>query len=364
MANKRSLTSQLRIIGAIAAKDVIDALKNRTILSIVIGVFFVVLAGRAMSLIIKLQQTQTALVAGPNAVEFVEAAGESEAFRVIEVENADEVQDVLSTSATPYLGIVLPDDWQTRLDRQDEIEMTGYIQHWLSRSDVRDTLASFEAHFSQALGATVRIEGENIVYPSLNFSGTPFMISIGLVVAVMMIGLILVPILMLEEKEQRTIDVLLISPATYSQIVIGKALAGIVYSLAAVIVLVLVNANYIVQWDLLIASVLLGTLLTVLIGLFLGTVFDQVSTMNMVMGIIALPLIVPIFLRQFNPGTLPVWLDTILPWIPSSALDELFRMSFVQDSYPDRVAANLGFLLAAVVLMLILNSWRIRRLTA
>lgn len=365
MSNKRSFSSQLRIISAIAAKDLVDALKNRTILSIVIGVFFVVLAGRAMSLIIKIRPTQTALITGTEVVQFVETIGESETFRVIDVDNMDDLREVLATSATPYLGIELPDDWQSLVANQQNLEVTGFVQHWLSRSEVEELQVGYENYLSQALGTSVTIDTPgNIIYPSLEFSGSPFMISIGLVVAVILIGLILVPMLMLEEKEQKTIDVLLISPASYSNIVIGKALAGIVYSLSAVAVLVLVNANYIVQWDLLIITILLGTLLAVLIGLFMGTVFDQATTMNMFMGIIILPLLAPIFLYQFNLEAVPGWLEAILPWIPSVALDELFRMSFVQGSYPDRVAANLGLLVAGAVLMLILNSWRIRRLTS
>jgi ABC-2 type transport system permease protein len=245
------------------------------------------------------------------------------------------------------------------------LEATGYVQHWLSRSESQELIASFEQYLSQALQVSVEIDAENnLVYPSLEFSGSPFMISIGLVIAVMMIGLVLVPILMLDERDQRTIDVLLISPASYTHIVLGKALAGIIYSLTAVAILVIVNANYIVQWDLMIVTVLLGTLLTVLIGLFLGTVFDQATTMNMWMGILVLPLLAPIFLRQFNSGALPAWVEAILPWIPSTALDELFRISFVQGSYPARVTADLGLLAVGIVVMIAINTWRVRKLTA
>lgn len=364
MPNNKTIASQLRIIFAIASKDLIDAVKNRTIISIVVGVFFVVLAGRAMSWVIKAQQTQTAVVAGSDASAFVEMVGENEGFRLGEVNDLGTLQEVLATSASPYLGLALPDRWRTMLANQEELQLQGYVQHWLSRNDLDELIASFELHLSQSLDVPVLIGNDTItVYPTLEFSGSSFMISIGLVVAVMVIGLVLVPMLMLDEREQQTIDVLLISPASYTHIILGKALAGITYSLAAVGVLVAVNANYIVQWDLLIVSVLLGTLLTVLIGLFLGTVFDQATTMNMWMGIIVLPMLVPIFLRQFNTGTLPGWVETVLPWIPSAALDELFRLSFLQGSQPDRVAADLGLMAAGVIFMVAVNTWRIRKLT-
>lgn len=364
MSKKTSFSTKVRIISAIATKDVVDAVKNRTILSIVVGVFFVVLASRAMSLLIKLRQIEAAIVVGPEASEFVDSLGESEGYQVVDVPDMETMQEVLATSATPCLGLVLPDDWQDLLVNQEALDITGYSQHWLSQSDRQDLLWSFENHIGQVFQVPVTIEAEgNLVYPTLQFSGSAFMTSMGLATAVMVIGLILVPMLMLEEKEQRTIDVLLISPASYPEIIIGKAIAGMIYSLAAVLVIVLVNANYVVQWPILLAGILAGISLTVMIGLFLGTIFEQASTMNAAMGIIVLPLLGPIFLRQFNPGTLPAWLDKLLPWIPSTALDELFRLSFIQESHPDRLIADLSLLVGGVILMLILNAWRVRQLT-
>ncbi|MGD8822395.1 MAG: hypothetical protein PVG63_04765, partial [Anaerolineales bacterium] len=134
MSDNKSVSSQLRIIFAIASKDLIDALKNRTIISIVLGVFFVVLASRAMSFVMKFQQTQTAVIAGQDASQFVEQVGESDDFRLGEVNDIAALQGALATSAVPYLGIELPNDWETKLASHEALEATGYVQHWLSRS--------------------------------------------------------------------------------------------------------------------------------------------------------------------------------------------------------------------------------------
>jgi ABC-2 type transport system permease protein len=55
-------------------------------------------------------------------------------------------------------------------------------------------------------------------------------------------GILLVPTLMLEEKQTRTMDALLVSPASISQVVIGKAIAGFFY------ILVTAAIVYLIYW--------------------------------------------------------------------------------------------------------------------
>ena len=73
------------------------------------------------------------------------------------------------------------------------------------------------------------------------------MISLSLAVVIITIGIILVPFLMIEEKENHTIEALMVSPAIYSQIVIGKAIAGTFYCLVAAAIVLLVNYAVIAQ---------------------------------------------------------------------------------------------------------------------
>jgi ABC-type Na+ efflux pump permease subunit len=85
----------------------------------------------------------------------------------------------------------------------------------------------------------------------------------GLVFVTIMIGVILVPHLMLEEKQNRTLEVLAVSPASAGQIVTAKALAGLFYCYLGGIIALLVNRMLVVHWGLAILTVLLGSLFTV-----------------------------------------------------------------------------------------------------
>ncbi len=53
-----------------------------------------------------------------------------------------------------------------------------------------------------------------------------------LIMTLGMIGAMVVPLLLVEEKEKRTLDFLLSSPASLKEIIAGKALTGVVYSRA------------------------------------------------------------------------------------------------------------------------------------
>ena len=54
------------------------------------------------------------------------------------------------------------------------------------------------------------------------------MLILNTVSLIMIMGLMLVPSLLLEEKQTKTMDALLISPANIAQVVIGKALVLVV----------------------------------------------------------------------------------------------------------------------------------------
>ena len=76
-----------------------------------------------------------------------------------------------------------------------------------------------------------------------------------------MSGALVVPLLLVEEKEKRTLDFLLTSPASLTEIVTGKALTGVVYSALIAGVLLAINHKLIGNWPLTLLTLLLGTVL-------------------------------------------------------------------------------------------------------
>jgi hypothetical protein len=67
-----------------------------------------------------------------------------------------------------------------------------------------------------------------------------------------------------------------------------------------------------------------------------------------------------VFLSMLKPS-LPAFLSTVMPWIPSAALDKLFRISFSGGVSLDQALSNLGILVGSALLLLSAVAWIVRR---
>jgi ABC-2 type transport system permease protein len=142
-----------------------------------------------------------------------------------------------------------------------------------------------------------------------------------------MTGVVLVPHLMLEEKQNRTLEALSVSPASPGHIIAGKALAGIFYCSLGGMVALLINRILVVHWWLAILTVLAGSLFTVSLGLWLGIKIDSRSQLSMWSWVILLPLIMPLIFSLLQ-GLIPdVWVR-ISSVVPSSVILQLSKASF------------------------------------
>jgi ABC-type Na+ efflux pump permease subunit len=98
-----------------------------------------------------------------------------------------------------------------------------------------------------------------------------------------------------KEKEKRTIDFLLTSPAKLMEVIAGKALTGVVYSALIAAVLLALNRQMIGNWPLTMLTILFGLLLVVAIGLLMGSVFQTIMQVNTWASLALLVLIAPSF---------------------------------------------------------------------
>jgi ABC-2 type transport system permease protein len=106
------------------------------------------------------------------------------------------------------------------------------------------------------------------------------MLPLLLLITFAMTGALVVPLLLVEEKEKRTLDFLLTSPASLTEIIAGKALTGVVYSFLIPGLLLAINHKLIGNWPLTLLTVLLGLLFVVAVGLFMGSLFQNTMQVN------------------------------------------------------------------------------------
>ena len=132
---------------------------------------------------------------------------------------------------------------------------------------------------------------------------------------------------MLEEKQNRTLDALLVSPASISQVVAGKALAGTFYILVTGAIVYLIYWSGVYHWGVTALFVIGAVLFAVAVGLLFGILFDRQEEMT---GWLIFSLVFisgSIFVELINLE-LPAFLEQLLPWLPPVALAKIFWASF------------------------------------
>lgn len=362
---KMNWRENARIIGAIAAKDIVDAIKNKTTLSLLLGIGFMMLLGMALPLLLGLRDTPVAVIYDPGRSTLIRGLTARPEFRLYLVTSQTELEETVAGSSELLLGIVIPPGFQPAEGAGGELTLDGYVSHRANPEKIAERVAFFESELSKASWQTIHINVTgHTVYPTSSLEGQPFLMAINITVLILVVGMMLAPYLLIEEKETHTFEALLVSPARFGQVVAGKALAGGFYCLCAAVVIGLFNAPWIVHWELAVLALFLGALFAVAVGLLLGAVCDTPTTLSLWMGLLLLLLVVPTLLVRLTNARLPEFVQLILPWVPSVAMSKLSGVAMVGSVPAGSVWPNVGILVAESLIVYALVGWRVRQANA
>jgi len=339
----------LRIVWAIAAKDVGEGIRNKTILGNIVAMVFLVLFYR-FAPVLEGDDLPRLIVYDQGHSRLVIEMENSDQFKFYELSSLDRVELFVGEASEVRLGLVLPDGFDQALADGQPPVLDGYVAHWASRSEAAEIQAFFEGQLAELSGQAVRINMENVVYHQVGWGGFSFLTALGGVVALVLMGTT-VTHLMLEEKQAKTIDALMVSPASAGQIVMGKAVAGLVYCLTASSMVFVFNAVVVVNWGLLVLATICGALFTVALGLLMGSLFETRQQMTMWGFVLISVLLLPVFMVIMG-DILPDVVAVNLRWFPTVALSRVMQMSFSDSAPLGQVVTNLATVLVGAVLIL------------
>lgn len=362
MKEKQQTGNGLRIIKAIALKDILDAFKSRTIITMILAVLMLLLLSQAMPMLSKIRNVPQVVVYDDGESNLLEGFETSEELILYRVRSSEEMEDAVAEGRGVALGIIIPAGFDNSVGGLSVVKLEAYEASWANPSDVESARKTFEEQFSAAVGKPLRVEILNAVHPDLATDGQPFTVALTLVIATMLITIIIVPHLVIEEKENKTLDLLLVSPATNNDIVLGKALAGMVYGLTAAAVVLLINPRMVENWGLVILAVFGGALFAVALGLLLGLIFDNLQNLNLWTGLLFLVLIMPLILVNFSSPKWPEFIQVLFTWLPAVAMSQIVRASFSDHIDLGFLWPNLMVLSAFALLLFSLIIFQVRRL--
>jgi ABC-2 type transport system permease protein len=352
----------LRIIWAITSKDLLDAVKSKTTLSILLSALFIVVVYQVLPKFERQSDLPIVLVYDAGESHLLATLKRSPNLDVYSgYTSQDHLERKLAGGDIPELALTIPPGFDQGLDRSEPPPLEGYVQHWVSDSDAAQLKAQAEQEIARLAGqpVTIHLEG-NLVYPTPDSGGRSHLTSLAVLIAVTLIGLGLAPHLLLEEKQTRTLDALLVSPARSSHLVIAKALTGLFYCLLAAAAVIALNANLVLHWGLALAAVILGSLFTVSIGLLLGSLVGARQVLPIWNMVALTVLMLPLFLAVMK-DLLPPVAGAIFDWIPTVALARVLRGSLSKDLAS--MAFSLELLVAAACTAAVMAgvAWTVRR---
>ena len=353
------LSHGVQIVLAIAIKDISEAVKSKVVLALVGTLCLIILMPRA--LVWAIDPPYTAVVIYDLGTSSLLAEmDESPKFSVQQANSMETFSLVLVNSIEPKLGLVLPPNLDLTKDDGEKTVIEGYVA-WGDRSRAGELKTNFEASLKENLGKTVTIHVHgNLVYPPPGTGISTSLLTINAVVVILTMGIMLVPGLLFEEKQSKSIEALLVSPASIGQVVAGKALAGLFYILLAATMLFTLNWRAVVHWDITLLFTLGAASISIALGLFLGSFYqrqvDAIGVTTLIVGIlIGAPL-----LRMLGID-LPSPIQAMIAWIPSAQLAEIFQYAFLENVSYNLVWKNLGIVVLFSAPFYALTAWKIGR---
>ncbi len=360
--SKEKIIDNMYIMWTIASKDIVDSLRNKLIISLILGMGFMLLMPKVMGLMLVPPKTPV-LVYDPGESRLTAELEKSDQYQIQRVRSIAEMKQIIGSMGFGLgveFGLAMPDDLDQVLEAGGQPELDGYVA-WANRRKASQLKTDFEEQFREMVGQPVRISVEGkIVYPPADSGLWLLMVTITPVIVILMMGINLVPTLLFEEKQTKTMAALLVSPASIGQVVVGKALSGLFYVMVTAGVVFVINWSGVVHWEMALLFILGIGLFSVGVGLVLGSFFERQQD---VVGLTMLLLVIfigTLFVDMLNLN-IPTAVQALIPWVPSVALGEIIRFVFLENVPWVQVWSKLGSVLGISILLYAVVVWRVRR---
>ena len=358
---KTTFQDHFHIVMAITQKDIIDGIKNKNVISLVVTAIFLLIFYRYLPTITESMEDPRLVVLDPGQSAWVEVFDDLPDFDLRTSESLQDLKTHLSALDWISMGLVLPETFDSQVGSGSSLELTGYAAHWVDQEDMAELTTYFEDQLSQATGQPIQITiSDELAYPDANTKGPGFLASIAVAIVSSMSGLMILVHLLIEERQRKTLDLLMVSPASYGHIATAKVLAGTFFGIILAAVALFANAYLVIHWPAAILAVLIATGFNSALGLLLGS-FIETRQQLTIWGMVAINiLLIPAFLEIMD-DLFPSIVITLLQWHPAVALTHALRLTYTETFDLGLFLPRIGLLVGYTLLTIFLIVWKLRR---
>ena len=350
--------SKWQLIWTIASKDFVDGLKRRQMLTHAVTVIFLVLLYRFLPQLGNANSPPRLVVYDAGDSELIQDLERSEAVRLRQTTSYEDMLYQVGIEDGKTLGLVLPKVFDQLSQTNELIVLDAVIDHWVKTEDFNQMQTTIEAEITQLSDATVQlnIERQRITQADGAFA---FHIALGLLVVMGLMGITVTPQLIVEEKTNRTIDALQVSPITMTELLAAKVLVGAVYCILMSSAVLIAYGTFVLHWWAMAGAILCAAFFNVSIGLLLGIKLKDVRQISLWTFIIFQPLIISMILGMFEP--ISAGLRSIMRWFPTVAMGNAAAQSLTDSVDVGSYLFSLSIMLAWGGLFFLIGSWLLQR---
>ena len=353
---------KLGVVSAITRKDVIDAIRNRYLLTALLTPLFVALLFRVLLPGVNPRNLLTVVVHDSGNSVMVAELRKSSQIGVVDAGSADAIAGEVEKRKAVG-GLAVPANFDADVTAGKQPELTVYVNNKKNvfeqlgfRRVLDQQMKSLVNHPEPARLIWIDVDKDASEENRRGISLNQMLLPLLLIMTLGMIGAMVVPLLLVEEKEKRTLDFLLSSPASLKEIVAGKALTGVVYTLLIAGLLLTINRHLVGNWLWTSVTILLGLVLVVAIGLFMGSLLNNTMQVNTWASTVLILLMAP----SFPSLGLPSVLETAMRLIPTYYLTEALKLSLAGNGL-SRIWGHLAVVAACSAVAFSAAAWALHR---
>lgn len=366
-----------RVILAIARKDALDVIRNRyTLMALLTPIFVAALYWLLSAAIGGSTTTVVEYNPGHSALVSKDTLSPLTTWNIIEAPSADAVRTMVDNNEqNAAAGVVIPPDADAVLKQGGRPAVQVYFHAAKMSPTQRQILLAGLIGASQRIAnqqppvqvttTLLRVPsdqqnqedaGQNIIKQLNSTLGMA-----ALLVAIISAGMLLLPTLLVEEKEKKTLRMILASPASYGDVIAGKLVVGFAYTMLLSGFMILISRIPNEALPQVLVFTVLGALLFLLVGLALASVSKTMTEVNTYSSVVFMVALVPLLLSMPGMNTLTGAIGNVVRFIPNYYLIDGMKRALEGTSTWDNFLLNTGVTVGLIVLVFGLATWLLRR---
>jgi len=364
-----------RSVMAIARKDAIDLLLNKSALGVLLTPIILAVVFLFVSKLVS-GHTTNILVYNPGQSRLVQVvSGAFEPVKITETNSSVDVKAVFGANGSKRdaaydVGLIIPANFEGALRAGSHPQVSLYVDE--SNIDPHQTLLLREAITNYARQVVspqtpLALSTATINQPAITDIGVVLGNNYGAIVLLVsfMAGTALIPGLLIEEREKKTLRLLMAAPASYTDIVLGKVLVTFAYQIVLSLVVLAIMGNFAGHVALLLLYTLVGTCFSLALGLLVGGLCSTASTSGMICGLLCFIYVIPgLFTGLLGSlfGNNPV--GQAMKFIPTYYIaNGAYEAIQNQGAFSEHLL-NISVILGSTFILLAITGWILRRQAA